>query len=97
MESTHRIITPSKEVFTQEEVQSILADIENTKNSILYRIDGNTWYSIDRAKNNPITKQAQYTIYLHTHYGMYNEGFTYTYSYIETLAFLRTFRVIEII
>ena len=90
---TTEIFTPSNnKVFTEDEVQSILNNlvIIGYQDSLLCRIDGITWYEVQREENN-YKKELQYSITLHCHYGMYCESYTHTYSYVETLNFLRAF------
>ena len=86
--------TPQKETFTEEEAQHILSKIETKgTTSLVCRIDGITWYTIERAENNE-KHMAQYNISLHCHYATYFEEFKHTISYIETLNFLRAFKTI---
>ena len=85
--------TPEEETFTEEETQHILSKLESRETSLVCRIDGITWYVITRAENNE-KHMAQYKITLNCHYATTFERFTHTISYVETLNFLRVFKVI---
>lgn len=83
-----------QEIFTEREVQHILSKIESIgTTSLVCRLDGITWYEIERIKNNE-KKMAQYNVSLHCHYANNFESFTQTLSYVETLNFLRAFKTI---
>lgn len=86
------IITPSnKTIFTEEEISKILGIISSEKGSISSRIDGLTYYTINKAPNNE-KKERQFEVTLHYHAPSYFESKSHIMGYFEHLTFLNYLR-----
>jgi len=90
------IITPSnKTIFTEEEISKILGIISSEKGSISSRIDGLTYYTINKAPNNE-KKERQFEVTLHYHAPSYFESKSHIMGYFETLNFFKLLKEIEL-
>lgn len=88
-------IKPSSTVFTEEEIKKLLDIVSTNKGSLSSRIDGLTYYSIDKAPNNE-KKERQFKITLHYKSPTYFESKTHIMGYFETLNFFKLFKEVEL-
>lgn len=85
-----KFFAPSKNriTFTGEETSNILKELD--AGTLVCRIDGVTWYEIERTKNDKDC-MAQYQVELHTIYAGHAETYTRNLLYVETLNLLKVF------
>lgn len=85
-----KFFAPSKNhiTFTGEETSNILKELD--AGTLACRIDGVTWYEIERTKNDKDC-MAQYQVELHTLYAGRSETYTRNLLYVETLNLLKVF------